>query len=232
MADPYCDNCTRLCMEEHDHEHEDSECTAGDGNNVGLAFGITIGAGFAIFIGALLPFLPCFKRSNITLLAVGLGLSAGFLVYISFVEILGESREYFHCHTEDHAALAATGCFFLGIPLTILLEFFVDRLQRLDIDCCPQAPWKKAKTDGELDEQDRKKYSGIVKSLKSKVIGESSDCDKEEKTIGETKFNSTTAESEIVVMTDENSDEVSIFTKYHSLGCMLITVIIIPATIT
>ena len=209
---------------EHEHEHEDS-CTPSDGNNMGLAFGLTIGAGFATNVGALLSFLPCFKRSNVTLLVVGLALAAGFMVYISFVEILGKSGEYFHCHTEDHATLAATGCFFLGILLTILLQYFLDSLQRLDVGCTP--PWSKKKAmDGELkEEQDEKKYSSMMKSLKSKLMGESSDRDKEEKTIGvpnitaveskrsgETKFDSTAAESEIVGITDENSDEVSIFT--------------------
>ena len=45
MADPYCDNCTRVCMEEydHDHEHELDSCTPSDsyGNNVGLVFGLS-----------------------------------------------------------------------------------------------------------------------------------------------------------------------------------------------
>ena len=137
------------------------------------------------------------------------------------------------------------GCFFLGILLTLLLQFFLDSLQRLDIGCRP--PWskKKAIMDGELDEQDRKKYSSMMKSLKSKLMGKNSDRDKEEKTIGipnitaveskrsgETKFDSTAAESEIVDMTDENSDEVSIFTiiiksRLHAYYSMLI--IIIPA---
>ena len=209
---------------DHEHEHEDS-CTQSDGNNVGLAFGLTIGAGFSTNIGALLSFLPCFKRSNITLLVIGLALAAGFMVYISFVEILGKSGEYFHCHTEEHATLAATDCFFLGILLTILLQFFLDSLKRLDMGCTP--PWskKKAKMDGELDKQDRKTYSSMIKSLKSKLMGESSDCDKEKKatgvpnitavegkTSGETKFDLTAAESEVIVMTDENSDEASFFT--------------------
>ena len=197
---------------------------------MGLAFGLTIGAGFSTNIGAILSFLPCFKRNNVILLAVGLALAAGFMVYISFVDILGKTGEYFCCHTQDHANLAATGCFFLGILLTILLQFFLDSLQRLDVGCSP--PWnkKKAKTDGELEEQDEKKYSSMMKSLKSKLTGKSSDDDTEKKkTIdvpnviveseksGETKFN-LTAESEIVVLTDENTDEVSV-RNHNTVAC-------------
>ena len=197
-------------------------CKPSDGNNVGLAFGLTIGAGFATNIGALLSFLPCFKRSNITLLAVGLALATGFMVYIAFVDILGKSGEYFCCHTQEHATLAATGCFFLGILLTILLQFFLDKLQRLDIGYC--SPWskKKAKTDRELEEQDKKKYSSMMKSLKSKLTRKSSDGDTEKKTTidvpnivveseksGETKFDSN-SESEIVVVTDESPNEVNV----------------------
>ena len=143
---------------------------------------------------------------------------------------MNESGEYFRCHTEEHAVLAATGCFFLGILLTILLQFLVDNLQSFDIACCTP-PWSKkkaAKTEGEIKEQDAedrvKKYSGVMKSLKSKLMGGRSDCDKKENIAGvpniiattegkrseKTKFDSTCAESEIVVMTDENSDEVGI----------------------
>ena len=225
MADLFCDNCTQMCIEEPPPYSECPSpdlCKPSDGNNVGLAFGLAIGAGFATNIGALLSFLPCFKRSNVTLLAVGLALAAGFMVYIAFVDILGKSGEYFCCHTQDHATLAATGCFFLGILLTILLQFFLDRLQRLDVGCTP--PWskKKAKADGELEEQDEKKYSSVMKSLKLKLTGKSSDGDTEKKTTigvpnvvveseksGETRFDSTT-QSGIVVVTDENTDEVNV----------------------
>ena len=225
LMDLYCDNCTQTCTEEPPPYSEcpsPDVCEKAEGNNVGLAFGLTIGAGFATNIGALLSFLPCFKRNNVTLLAVGLALAAGFMVYISFVDILGKAGDYFCCHTQEHATLASTGCFFLGIVLTIILQIFLDYLQGLDLGCRP--PWskKKAKAEGELEEQiEKKKSPSMMQSLKSKLMGKSADCDTEKQTIsvpnvvveseksGETKFDST-AESEIVVVTDENSDEVSI----------------------
>ena len=196
-------------------------CEPAEGENLGIAFGLTIGAGLATNIGALLSFLPCFKRSNITLLAVGLALAAGFMVYVSFVDILGKTSEYFCCHTQRHYNLAATSCFFMGMVLTMLLQLLLDRLQKLDVGCSP--PWskkKKAKADRELSEQEGKKYSSMLRSLKLKLTGKNSDDDsgskEEDKTIGiptvtgekssETKFDSTAKSAEIVVITDETTD--------------------------
>lgn len=201
-------------------------CGPSEGNNVGLAFGLTIGAGFATNIGAILSFLPCFKRNNVILLAISLALAAGFMVYIAFVDILGKTGDYFCCHTQKHATLAATGCFFLGILFTILLQFFLDGLRRLDITCC-RPPWsskkKAAKTEGEQIEehvQDGKQYSSVIKSLKSKLMtrksSDGADIEKKATNVpsvfiateksGETKFNSTT-ESEIVIVADKKSNK-------------------------
>ena len=223
MVNMFCENCTQICIEEpppySDCPNPDF-CKPSEGNNLGLTFGLTIGAGFSTNIGALLSFLPCFKRSNVTLLAVGLALAAGFMVYISFVDILGKAGAYFCCNTQEHCTLAATGCFFLGIVLTLVLQFLLDSLQKLDL----RPPWskKKSKTDSELGDQEKKTYStgSMMKSLKTKLTGKSFEDDgasKEEKTLGvpnitvegekagETKFDST-ADSEIIIVTDENSE--------------------------
>ena len=112
-----------------------SLCEASGGDNVGLAFGLTIGAGLATTLGALLPFVPLIKRSNTTFLAIGLALAAGVMLYVSFTEILKKSRDNFCCNTPSHYELAATGCFFGGILLTILLDLLVGLLQRIDCGC-------------------------------------------------------------------------------------------------
>ena len=112
-----------------------SLCETTDGNNVGLAFGLTIGAGLATTIGALLPFIPFIKRSNTTFLAIGLALAAGVMIYVSFTEILKKSKDNFCCSTPEHYEVAATGCFFGGIILTILLDLLVGLLQKIDCGC-------------------------------------------------------------------------------------------------
>ena len=174
----YCtelsDNLTRDCLPPyHDCPNPDF-CKQSEGNNLGLAFGLTIGAGMSTNIGALLSFLPCFKRSNIVLLSIGLSLAAGFMVYISFVDILGKTGEYFCCYTQAHFGLAATGTFFLGILLTLLLQFVLDAIQRLDISC--SLPWSKKKTLEEKKftiKDDGVNYSKMLKNLRSKITGRS-----------------------------------------------------------
>ena len=173
---------------------------------MGLAFGLTIGAGMSTNIGALLSFLPCFKRSNVILLSVGLSLAAGFMVYIAFVDILGKTGEYFCCHTQTHYSLAATGTFFLGILLTILLQFVLDAIQRLDIGC--SLPWSKKKTLEEKKftiKDDGVDYSMMLKSLRSKITGgsardgdtELSKAEEEKKKIGVPNPTKIVIESEV-----------------------------------
>ena len=110
-------------------------CETTTGDNVGLAFGLTIGAGLATTLGALLPFVPFIKRSNSKYLAGGLALAAGVMLYVSFTEIWQKSRTNFCCVTQKHYDLAATGCFFGGILLTVLVEVLVEVLQRFDCGC-------------------------------------------------------------------------------------------------
>ena len=115
--------------------------TSQSGDNVGLAFGLTIGAGLATTIGALLPFVPCIKRANTRFLAIGLGLAAGVMLYVSFTEIWTKSKDNFCCVTPDHFDLAVTACFFGGIVITILLDLLVAGLQRIECSCCLPSRW-------------------------------------------------------------------------------------------
>ncbi len=64
------------------------------------------------------------KRSNPRLLAFGLAFAGGAMVYISFVEILVKSQDYFK---QEFAGtqmpyLAATVAFFIGILLLVILD--------------------------------------------------------------------------------------------------------------
>ena len=126
-------------------------------NNVGLAFGLTIGAGLATTLGAILPFVPFIKRSNTRYLAVGLSLAAGVMIYVSFTEILTKSRYNFCCATQKHYELAATLCFFGGIFLTVLLDLLVWFLQKLDCGCCSLRGWKSCCARRRLSPSTRRK---------------------------------------------------------------------------
>ncbi len=93
------------------------------------AFVLTLLAGLSTGIGAALAF---FSRSdNTTVLSVGLGFSAGVMIYISFVEILVKSKMAFiESYDEISAELLTVLLFFVGFALT----FLIDRLIPDDVN--------------------------------------------------------------------------------------------------
>lgn len=103
--------------------------------NVGLAFGLTIGAGFATTLGALLPLFPCVRKSNTRFLAASLGFAAGVMVYVSFTELWQVSRDHFCCLFPRHSELAATVAFFGGVLITVLLNLLVWSIQKAECGC-------------------------------------------------------------------------------------------------
>lgn len=121
-------------------------------DNVGLAFGLTIGAGLATTVGALLPFIPFIKRSNTLYLAGGLALAAGVMLYVSFTEIWTKARWNFCCKTPEHYDVVTTACFFGGILVTIVLDVIVTLLQKLDCGCRFPCCRGRCRTSGDLAE--------------------------------------------------------------------------------
>ncbi len=61
-----------------------------DFNTIAFAFGLTLFAGLSTGIGSALAFFA--KRTNTKFLSLSLGFSAGVMIYVSFVEILGKAR--------------------------------------------------------------------------------------------------------------------------------------------
>jgi ZIP family zinc transporter len=94
-----------------------------------IAFGLTLLAGLSTGIGAALAFFS--KSDNTRLLSIGLGFSAGVMIYISFAEILVKSKASFSLQFSDSSAEALMlACFFLGIALA----FGIDRLIPEDVN--------------------------------------------------------------------------------------------------
>jgi zinc transporter, ZIP family len=89
------------------------------------AFLLTILAGLSTGIGALLAFFS--KSKSHTFLSIGLGFSAGVMVYVSFVEILAKSRKAFEViyQSEIIGESLAIVCFFAGIGLSALIDRFI-----------------------------------------------------------------------------------------------------------
>lgn len=99
-----------------------------DDPNVGVAFALVVGAGAATALGAAVVFFPrLVKLASRRVLAGSLGLSAGVMMYVSFVEILQKAVISFlkAGHTPKNAYLYATLTFFGGVVTMMLIDFLV-----------------------------------------------------------------------------------------------------------
>lgn len=88
------------------------------------AFFLTLFAGLSTGIGAILAFFS--KTDNTRFLSIGLGFSAGVMVYISFAEILVKSKSAFSPSFGDIGSDVITLlCFISGFALTFLIDHFI-----------------------------------------------------------------------------------------------------------
>lgn len=87
-----------------------------------LAFMLTLFAGLSTSIGAVLAFFS--KDKNYTVLSIGMGFSAGVMIYVSFVEILNKSKLSFTqlYSNEVLGESLALLAFFGGIALSALID--------------------------------------------------------------------------------------------------------------
>ncbi|KAG3107501.1 hypothetical protein PI124_g13114 [Phytophthora idaei] len=109
------------------------------GHAVAVAFALNIAAGAATILGGMVVFS---KRlvylANPLSLAVALSISSGVMMFISLVEIFGESVHLLTegIRTEDmteetatgHGWLSATACFALGIALIYVIDMIVHKI--------------------------------------------------------------------------------------------------------
>lgn len=85
------------------------------------AFLLTLLAGLATALGALLIFVS--KKDNTKFLSIGLGFSAGVMIYISLVEILAKSQSAFsHHYGLLNGEILGLIAFFIGIGLTFIID--------------------------------------------------------------------------------------------------------------
>ncbi|MFA7500594.1 MAG: zinc transporter ZupT [Sulfurimonas sp.] len=95
-----------------------------------FAFTLTLLAGISTSIGAILAFFS--KSKNYTILSIGMGFSAGVMIYVSFMEILVKSKESFSqiYSSPIIGESLAILCFFAGIILTA----FIDKIIPQDVN--------------------------------------------------------------------------------------------------
>lgn len=122
-----------------------------------IAFLLTLIAGFSTAIGAILAFFS--KEDNYKMLSVGLGFSAGVMIYVSFMEIMVKSKDSFMgiYSSETTAEALMFVCFLAGIALSAL----IDKLVPTEVN--PHEP----KSDSELQVLKPNQQNSLnLKSLK------------------------------------------------------------------
>jgi len=130
-------------------------------NNYLIAFLLTLFAGLSTSIGAMLAFFS--KEKNYTILSLGMGFSAGVMIYVSFVEIMVKSKDSFSQVFSNPITgeLTALFCFFLGIGISAL----IDRLIPEDVN--PH----ETKSDKDLQELKDDNKNSVLKNSTLKRTG-------------------------------------------------------------
>ncbi|EAI4691997.1 zinc transporter ZupT [Campylobacter jejuni] len=86
-----------------------------------IAILLTLFAGFSTAIGSIIAFFS--RKDDLRVLSLGLGFSAGVMIYISFMEILPTALKDFKNHYDSHwAELLGLACFFGGILISLLID--------------------------------------------------------------------------------------------------------------
>ncbi|EAK3127272.1 zinc transporter ZupT [Campylobacter jejuni] len=86
-----------------------------------IAMLLTLFAGFSSAIGSIIAFFS--RKDDLRVLSLGLGFSAGVMIYISFMEILPTALKDFKNHYDSHwAELLGLACFFGGILISLLID--------------------------------------------------------------------------------------------------------------
>ena len=89
------------------------------------AFMLTLLAGLSTAFGAFLAFFKTKDESRI--LAFGLGFSGGVMVYLSFVEILPKSIDFFSRTNAHNAESLGVLCFFVGMILAFGIDILIPK---------------------------------------------------------------------------------------------------------
>lgn len=93
-----------------------------------LAFSLTLLAGMATGIGSLLALL--LRKTSHRFLSVSLGFSAGFMIYVSFVEILAEARtSLVQSWGPTRGSWATLAAFFAGVMLIAVIDRLVPEVE-------------------------------------------------------------------------------------------------------
>lgn len=91
-----------------------------DATTIGIALGLALFAGLSTGIGSLIAYF--IKKPNLKFLSFSLGLSAGVMIYVSFMELLPEGMSAV-------GELGGLAAFFVGLVLGALFDLFLPEYQ-------------------------------------------------------------------------------------------------------
>ena len=96
-------------------------------HTIWIAFGLTLIAGLSTGIGSLIALIA--KRTNTKFLCASLGLSAGVMLYVSFMDLLPLAKEELVLHFgEKKGTLSLLFAFFGGMGLITLIDFLIPKV--------------------------------------------------------------------------------------------------------
>ena len=85
---------------------------------------LTLFAGMSTLVGGFITFFV--KRNNLKVLSIGLGFSAGVMVYISLNELMSEAPKMLEAYYNTVYAKAITfSGFLIGIIVAVLIDYFI-----------------------------------------------------------------------------------------------------------
>ena len=101
-------------------------------HNYAIALLITLLAGLATAIGSVFAFV--LKKDNLRALSVGLGFSAGVMIFLSFTDIIPSASEMLSQSFPERHEWVVYGGFIIGIITAILIDYFIpDHINEEDL---------------------------------------------------------------------------------------------------
>lgn len=92
-------------------------------HNYGIPLLITLFAGLATAIGSVFAFV--IKKDNVKALSVGLGFSAGVMIFLSFTDIIPAANQMLQTQFPNTHDWVVYGGFIIGILAAILIDYFI-----------------------------------------------------------------------------------------------------------
>ena len=92
-------------------------------NNIGIAFSLTMLAGLTTAIGGAIAFIT--QKDNLKALSVGLGFSAGVMIFVSLVDILPGAKDMLKINFPNCFEWLVFGGFILGLVVSVAIDYFL-----------------------------------------------------------------------------------------------------------